>query len=532
MPGRFFMKYLFLIISVFQSCMAFTQMQLSPSFGTGGVVKISLDDFTEPVGILKLNDDSLLLLSNVTQADTLVTTDFAITKLTPDGGVDIGFGQNGSLRYDFKGMEVSAANSFLVLDDAKILVLGTGHSLANDSFLPACLMKLFPNGHVDSAFGNNGTLNLQFDGIQEFPRIIKKAAGNKIIVGGFSTDSMHTHVDVPAIARMNENGTLDSTFGDKGKTYLRFPNGIISASRHTVGGVLYDVLELSNGTYLASGGYSNGLNLIGFITHLNHDGSIDTGFFSSGYMAVDFTPYSNSQIIKMKEGANGLIWFGATSAATQGKDFFTGNLNISTGDYNVAPIDFNGNEDNLADIQVDANGNSFFIGKTSLPQHTSGAYQSDYFAINFSPAATFPFSGQQFIFSEDTTLQSGAVSSIMQTNGDLICYGFKNKPDGRSELMLIAVNVSEVLSVDDTKAEETFIRVFPNPSNGIINVLSNGSEPITELLVTDIMGREMIALINTSFTSWSFDISNLARGAYILKGKSAGRSFFSKVVLQ
>ena len=527
-----FKKLIFVSVVTLQTLLAVAQMQLNASFGNNGVVKISLDDFTEPVSVLKLNNDSLLLLANVTHNDTSIKTDFALIKLTPDGAVNLSFGQNGNVRYDFNGMDISNANSLLVLDDEKILVLGSGHVQNNTSFIPACLMKLFADGKIDSAFGTNGTLNLQFDGIEEFPRVLKKAAGGKIIIGGFSTDSSHTHADVPAIARMNQNGTLDSSFGFNGKAYLRFPNGIISAKRHTIGGVLYDILELSNGTYLASGGYSNGLNLMGFIAHLNHDGSVDTTFFMKGYLGIDFTPFANSQIIKMKQDANGLIWFGATSTSLQGKDFFTGNLNLTTSDYNVGNIDFNGNEDAVADIQFGADGNLFFIGKTILPQHTSPAYQSDYFAVDFSPTSTFPFNSQHFIFSEDSTMQTGAVSSILQTNGNLICYGFKRKPSGENELMVIAINTNLISSVKEDVEQKNSLEVFPNPAHDKIFIHLKQNELLNEVSVYDVTGREIISEKNNFSSLISIDVSNLNTGIYLLRVKSNKATFVTKVVVQ
>ncbi len=509
--------------------MAAAQLQLNTAFGNGGVVKIAVDDFTEPVEVINANGDSLLLLANVTHADTLITTDFAVIKLTASGSTDLSFGQNGLARCDFNGMDVSTAYSCLKLDNGAIMVLGAGHSLSNNLYLPACLMKLTAAGLTDSTFGTNGTLTLQFDGIEEFPRVLKKTGNRQLMVAGFSTDSVHQHVDVPAIARINEDGTMDSTFGTNGKAYLRFPNGIIQA-RHTIGGVLYDILELPDGSYLTAGGYSNALNLIGFINHLTHNGEIDTAFFDGGYLGIDFTPYANSQIIKLRQSNDGSVWFCASSSATQNKDFFTGKLNLTTGDYNTWNTDFGGKEDQAADVQPDALGNIYVTGRTILPQRTSPAWQSDYFAVKYSPAASFPFNGAQFTFSEDTTLQCGAVSSVIQQNGDLICYGFKNKPNGQNELMLISLQ-QNTLSVEDIPGNNTAIKVFPNPATDKLWVQAGQNEDIERVSLTDVSGRCVFLSQNNSANASVINVSSLPAGVYFLQVQVNNARFNYKVII-
>src|ERR1043165_162188 len=524
------MKYLFVFIALLQCAFTMGQMHLNTAFGGGGILKASLDDFTEPVEIISLADDTLLLLSNVTDTDTGVDADLALIKLSPDGATDPSFGIGGIVRKDFNGMDNSYGNSVIALDDSKILVVGTGHSIGNPNFIPACLMRLLPNGKTDSTFGTNGTLDLQFNAIEEFPRVLKKVSNGKIMVGGFSTDTMHMHVDVPAIARLNEDGTFDQGFGDYGKTYLRFPNGIISATRHTIGGVLYDVMELNDGSYLACGGYSNALNLIAYISHLKSNGEVDTTFFNSGYLAIDFTPLANSQIVRMKQQANGLVWFAATSTSTQDKDFFTGSLNMSNSDYNVSPIDIDGMEDIVGDVEL-YNGNPFYVGRSILASHSSSVYTGDYFSVSYTPSATYPFNTRKFTFSDDTTRQCGAVSSVLQSNGDLICYGFQTDQAGRSQLMLISVDVLGVSAIVDAEEIQSGIQVYPNPSTGIVNVSLSDAGNATEFALLDAVGNELIRSNFTDRTS-SFDLSQFASGLYFCKVISGNKQYFSRIVKQ
>jgi uncharacterized delta-60 repeat protein len=512
-PGKILRRNFFPAYLILQTFGLTAQIQVNSGYGNDGMVKISIDDFNEPVAILKLENDSLLLLANLTHDEAQTKTDIALIKLLPDGSSCQSFGINGNARYDFAGMNVSNARSLIKLDDGRFLVLGSGYALANPAFQPACLMMLQPDGSVDSSFGTSGTLLLQFAGIEEFPRVLKQDAAGRILVGGFSTDSSHVHDDVPVVARLFANGSLDTTFGLSGKAYLRTPTSIVTAARHLIGGVLYDLLELGDGSLLAAGGYSNGNNLVAYIAHIKSDGNADTSFYDNGFLAIDFTPFANSQMVKLKQDACGLIWFAATSNAAQGRNFFTGNLNMLTGDFNTSEIDFDSREDVIADIQFNANNDPVLVGSSISPAHNYDWYLGDYISVTTGSQATFPYANTKFTFSDDTTRQCGAVSSVMLADGNLLVYGFKNKSDGRSELMLTALSLNENTGLTNNERKKA-IRIYPNPANGTFTV--TGNQAVSNVALTDASGKIVAYNITGPALVNKLDVSGLLPGIYFL----------------
>jgi uncharacterized delta-60 repeat protein len=120
----------------------------------------------------------------------------ATNALAADGILDLTFGTNGVVITDLGG-DSDSARSVLIQPDGKILVLAT-------QGLSPVLMRFNANGSVDSDFGVNGKLTVNFRdavGLQ---------SDGKLIVADTSGGSL-------AVARYYSNGSgLDTTFGTNG----------------------------------------------------------------------------------------------------------------------------------------------------------------------------------------------------------------------------------------------------------------------------------------------------------------------------
>ena len=131
---------------------------------------------------------------------------FALARYNIDGNLDSNFGIGGLLTTDFSGVEHGAISSIQIQNDGKIL----GAGFIRDSFSNFALVRYRSNGDMDTSFGTNGmaitSISDQSDGIDD----IKIQPDGKIIAGGTAYIDMHNQ---PVIARYNDNGTLDPTFG-------------------------------------------------------------------------------------------------------------------------------------------------------------------------------------------------------------------------------------------------------------------------------------------------------------------------------
>ena len=168
----------------------------------------------------------------------------------------------------------------------KIAIQNDGKILVGGSFLnyrdvyQRSLVRLEENGEMDTEFngitsGLNGSV---YD-------IIPLDDGDIIIVGNFTS---YNGITVRRIARINEDGSLDTAFN----------NGGSSASN-----IVRSVALLPDGKYLISGNFIsyNGLTARR-IARLNSDGSLDTGF--------DAGNGANAYIYTMKVQYDGKILIG------------------------------------------------------------------------------------------------------------------------------------------------------------------------------------------------------------------------------
>ncbi|GEP49713.1 hypothetical protein FNO01nite_03850 [Flavobacterium noncentrifugens] len=153
-----------------------------------------------------------------------------------------------------------------VLDNGKILIVG---NFTTYNGVPVGgIARLNPDGTLDTTFnpttGSNGSIN----------SIAVQPDGKYIISGRFST---FNNVDKLLLARINPDGTLDNTFS-------RSPDyGLVASS----------LLLQPDGKIIAAGS-STGLSVANkYIMRLNQDGSIDTSFDSDIDNMINTASFQN-----------------------------------------------------------------------------------------------------------------------------------------------------------------------------------------------------------------------------------------------
>lgn len=216
---------------------------------TGGTFSSSPATFTTPGkvnALIPLNDGRMLVGGSlVTIAGQATPRSLAIIK--NDGSLDATFQVD-------PGLQVVKVNAAAVQGDGKIIISGWFRKPPAPSSYS--LLRLYPNGTVDDTFQPN-TINGQV-----FAVLVD---GLKILVGGDFTSP------TPRIARLDLNGTADSTF-----------NGVGSGPDSTV----RSMARQSSGKYILAGEFEsfNGTSQAG-VARLNTNGSLDTLFAPGGFMA-------------------------------------------------------------------------------------------------------------------------------------------------------------------------------------------------------------------------------------------------------
>ena len=137
--------------------------------------------------------------------------------MPPPGNLDPTFGGDGKVLTDFtKGRD--GARDVAIQANGKIVVVGRAST--RRGFGRFALARYRANGHLDPAFGGDGVVTTNFAKREDAASAVAIQADGKIVAVGFA--DVTARVEVFAVARYDRDGTLDTTFGDKGKVTTGF----------------------------------------------------------------------------------------------------------------------------------------------------------------------------------------------------------------------------------------------------------------------------------------------------------------------
>jgi uncharacterized delta-60 repeat protein len=176
---------------------------------------------------------------------------FSTVVFSQPGSIDLSFNSN-DLGYDINGEGPSGpVNCTKVLSDGKIFIVG--NFVKYNATNRRNIAKLNPNGTVDATFDTSTGANSAINDIDI------QTNGKIIIVGGFTT---YKGITRNGIARLNSNGTLDTTFDAN----MPANSTINSVKIQNDGKIIISVLSSGSTSYLMK---------------LNPNGTVDTSFNST-----------------------------------------------------------------------------------------------------------------------------------------------------------------------------------------------------------------------------------------------------------
>ncbi|MEC4047962.1 T9SS type A sorting domain-containing protein [Flavobacterium sp. SUN046] len=238
-------------------------------------------------GILVLSSD---YLCTTTQQDgkILYSTGQAISRLNMDGTVDTTFGNNGIVDFEWNSpLIVDFIDKILVASDSKIYICFDYNSPTSSQVYDYTyygVLRLNNDGSIDTTFGDNGYVGINFDYYAEneleWPHDIFEQADGKLIITG---------------QLLLQNSPIN-LFGGVGTVRLNNDGQIdssfgINGKVITLGGGINEgglfITKTLDNKYLLniSSNNLNGLGLITELIRMNYDGSTDTFFGVNGILA-------------------------------------------------------------------------------------------------------------------------------------------------------------------------------------------------------------------------------------------------------
>ena len=277
---------------------------MDTSFGDNG---IRLVDFNgggdRPVGMALQSTGKIVIAGNTGDGDDI--GNFAVARLTPDGTLDKSFTGDGTTTIDFPSSSTFDMAAALAVDsDDKIVMVGhvdvPPPASANDGPLGSAIRqsavaRLNPDGSPDSSFGDGGRVVLIVSETEEDEAYaVTVDHSGRILVSG--------RVDFAGyIARLRNDGVLHSSFGINGVMMLPTQEGTRGLAMQV------------DGKIIAAGNVFPD-NLV--VSRLKPDGSIDSSFGSAGHATVTQIAFATNIDLRIDKANKIVVAATATSGAS------------------------------------------------------------------------------------------------------------------------------------------------------------------------------------------------------------------------
>lgn len=150
-----------------------------------------------------------------------------VARLNPDGTLDAAFGGGSGYRIVVLPAALETHSYSAALQpDGKILVSGFAYFAGPSGNADFALARLNGNGSMDSTFGTNGWVTTDFNGFDDIALAVQVRRDGKILVVGTMEPLLDTPYTQIAIARYTSSGAPDTNFAPGGSVHIADPNRV------------------------------------------------------------------------------------------------------------------------------------------------------------------------------------------------------------------------------------------------------------------------------------------------------------------
>lgn len=334
--------------------------------------------------------------------------DFALARYNLDGSLDTTFGDDGIVTTDFSG-DTDVGQAIYIQPDGKIIVVGKTWGGSNYDF---ALARYNQDGSLDTTFGAEGLISTDFDNGYDIAHSVTLQADNKIVVAGKSSTAINNDF---ALARYNPNGSLDITFSDDGWVTTDF------ASNDEEG---YAVAIQSDGKIVVAGmAYIPG-NYIDFaLVRYNLDGSLDSSFDVDGWVTTDFTgdaDYGRAIAIQ-QDGKIVVAGYGGFGDFVSARYNTNGSLDTTFGNAGRVTTDFGASSDYGYAMVLQPDGKIVVAGTANMDL-TGSDFALARYNSNGSLDTSFHYDGK--VTTDFNSIYDNGYAIALQQDGKIVVAGY------------------------------------------------------------------------------------------------------------
>ena len=491
-----------------------------------------------------------------------------VLRINPDGSIDQEFLTN-------RGEGASFGTQKAFRDaDGKYIILGSFSNFNNNNCRG--IVRLNADGSVDNTFNAGTGFASTLYGNNLSVKAIVQLSNGKYLVGG-AFDSYNGQ-SVRNLALINSGGTLDTSFsgteGDANTIQTILKDGtkfIVGGNLTTINGqfalgqatqkslvrlnsdltvdasfhyqylgTVRDIAKTGNEYVIVGNNLGEGQNKN--ILLLNSDGSSNTGF----NQGTGITGDAEAVVVRFTSGEGDLIYVGGTMSAYNGTTVGGIMALKRDGTLHSSSTTTNGfSGGSVRALHVDQQYNRLMAGGSFT--HYNNEVRTGLASLSHCSAISpvdFDVDDEYITYEEGVLSTSGDWDSYIQwvnCDGDVPVDGergfaFTPTVNGtykavhyadciyETECITVAnVGIGEVASDD--------FKVYPNPSNGILNITLPSVQDLTTITVYDLVGKVTFTqtVANTDQVKLSL---NDAKGIYTVEVKTATSTSTKRVVIE
>lgn len=425
--------------------------RLDTTFGSAGRAVTAVGSGQDSAYASALQPDGKLVLGGFCFGS--LDEDFCLVRYNSDGSLDTSFGASGKVITPVVTNlgALSAADygfSLLLQPDGKI-VLGGYCPTTRERI--GCVIRYLPNGAVDAAFGTAGKVFTSIGVGSTLTQSLARQTDGKLLLAGLCSNG--TLVNDFCAARINSDGSVDSTFGSSGLVVVA-----MNATSFATPGLAIQ----TDGKAILVGTCDVGGVVTAFCAlRLNADGSVDLSYGVSGKFVDTVvpvaTPQNAAEAVKLQVDGK-LVIAGACRSGSERMCALRLNSNgtrdasFGGAGYYVASV---GTESRANDLVIDTAGRVLLAGSCRI------STIDEYCAVRVTP------SGQT-----DLAFGVGGVANLAFGTRDATALTIQLQTDGR----FILAGECDV-SPGDTNIDFCAARF----EGGTASPVAAGSQPIPTL---------------------------------------------------
>lgn len=492
-----------------------------------------------------------------------------------NGSMDSIFNQTGLIKENY-----ASSNSICVDNSNNTLVLGHDNTTGGYNIY---VKRYLNNGNVDNTFGSNGVFENDLNNDRDYGRCIVPLSNGKYIISG--QNSMGSYFRT-FLMRLNNDGTIDRTFGQNGFTIIDNnensdawnvavdqtgsiyaagyktingkmncaiwklnANGSLASDFGTFGELIISTTNESERLFdielrankIAVAGYSN-LNGIceGFLAVLDTQGNLDKNFNSKGYLKLNY------------QGAN--TYLKGVGIMSNGKVVCCGAYTDVSSEYYglVAVFNKNGVADStfstdgyyyyssapsfFITLQIDCK-NAIYVGGYKSISNTDILLKK----LNANGSLDVSFANNSEFSTRFNSSNTEVIETFAMANNSKIVFAGRIDSDGNtssSGIGRLNVNAcSEVNRIIEKQLSNNFLHVFPNPqkSGNTINIDISELNDVYQnwtIQLTDINGKMILEILQSPINGiLKLDATLIATGTYYLVVNGINKSYSQKITI-